>query len=155
MAREGATVNGYPVKWKEETLLMGELTKAVKDAFVKWVKPRVLKEASETLKPNEYVAFRQEVMAGGVFWSAVPSMAVAVAMAQEEGSIYLNRLLFGKQVEHWTDAELWEMLQAKDEDEKSDYRIAFDLIWENSDPKAKRLSNTLEGQTPPENSCPS
>ena len=161
--------NGYPVAWRGETLYMGSLTKAVKDAFVKWAKPAILTEARETLSMAEYMEFRQEVLAanlkrkddkdhapnGGIYWSANPSMAIATALATDAGAIQFNRLLFGDQVKDWPDDKLWEMLQEKDADPNSDWRLAIDLIWEESDPKVQKPSDTSGGEKVAPASTPS
>lgn len=120
--------------------MLGELSADRKKAFAKWVAVQSLKEMKDILEPNEYIQFRQEVAGGGIFWTATPSMAVAIALARQDGSIYLNRLLFGDSVKDWTDDEMWTMLKAKDDDATSDYRVAFDMVWETQDPKAPKPS---------------
>lgn len=138
---------GYPVAWDGKTLYLGKLSADVKKAFAAWVKPRALAEMKAVLDGAEYSQFRQEVAGGGIFWSATPSMAVAAELNRLEGQVYLNRLLFGEHVKDWTDDELRAMLAAKDADPDSDYRVAFDLVWEEQDPKAPRPSSGSEGRT--------
>jgi hypothetical protein len=129
-----------PVKDKDGrpiVLGLGPLTAGVKEAFVKWVKPRLLADAYEWMTTGEYKAFRQEIAAGGVFWTESPCAAVAEAIGRKEGSVYLNRLLFGDGVKGWSDDQLWALLRAKDKDAAGDYRVAFDLVWDGADPKAQ------------------
>jgi hypothetical protein len=131
----------YPIEWKGKQYRLSELTVGVKQAFVKWLKPRVLKEARETLDTSEYLTFRQEIMAGAAFWNSSPSVVVATAFySTEEGAAKLTRLLMGVTEAELSDAELYELIETKNEDIASDYRLAMDMIWENADPKARKGS---------------
>ena len=149
-------MSGYAVQWQDPegrlvTLRMGELTAGVKEAFVRWLKPRLLADAFGWMTAAEYRAFRQEVTAGGVYWTTHPSAAVATALSTQEGSVQLNRLLFGEAVADWSDEFLWAMLKAKDANPESDYRVAFDLVWDAADPKAPApagASPTTSSPTP-------
>lgn len=139
----------YLIEWQGKTLRMGELTANVKKAFATWVKPRYiaaakaladtpgLTEDEKKAAIAEYMLARQEVFGGGIYWTTTPHYAVATAFNTPEGNIYLHRLLFGDQVKDWTDGQILELIEAKDKDETSDYRVAWDLIWDTQDPKAK------------------
>jgi len=146
-------MTGYPIEWRGQTLMLGELTIEVKEAFCNWLRPRLLKHAKRLMEPMEYLNYRESLIAseassddddeeeGGIlFWTTKPSMSVATAFSTRRGAIYLNRLLFGDGVKDWTDAQIWELIKAKDKDPDSDYRIAWDLIWDTQDPKAQKGS---------------
>lgn len=145
-------MNGHPIEWKGKTLTMSPLTADIKATFAKWVEPRYIRHAREMCNAPgldeqgkkealaEYQLARQEVFGGGIAWTTTPHFAVAIAFNTPEGELYLHRLLFGSQVSDWTDDQLREFLDAKDKDEASDYRVAWDIIWDTQDPKAKKGS---------------
>ncbi len=130
----------YPIEWKGKTYQIGELTAGIRQTFVKWLKPRLLKEALEFLPTAEYLGFRQEVLSGAIFWTSSPSIAVATAFNSEEGATKLTRLLLNVTEAELSDADLWELIQEKNADESSDLSLAMAMIWENADPKAKKGS---------------
>jgi hypothetical protein len=145
VAEKGAILSheaeSYSVEWKGKQYRLSELTVAVKQAFVKWLKPRLLKEASETLDTSEYLTFRQEIMAGAAYWNSTPSVVVATAFySTEEGAAKLTRLLLNVTEAELSDAELYELIETKNQDDASDYKLAMDMIWENADPKARKGS---------------
>lgn len=160
---------GYPVEWEGKTLYMGPLTADVKRAFADWVKPRALAAAKKILDGVEYMQFRQEVIGGGddeasgIFWTATPSMGVAQALKSKAGQTYLNRLLYGKYVEDWSDEKLWTFLKTKDkklptetdpEPVQTDHAMAFDLVWEEQDPKVPWPSDGSGGRAATTGSSP-
>lgn len=140
--------NGRPV-----TLHLGHATPAVKRAYCQWLKPRYVAEAWEnTQSPYldeplrkrmtaEYQAARQEVNAGGIYWTANACIPVAVSILTEAGNLFFNRLLLGESAADWSDDELLALIRAKLADEASDYAVAMDAIWEAADPKAEAPSS--------------
>jgi hypothetical protein len=167
---------GYPVEWEGKTLYMGPLSADVKRAFADWVKPRALAAARRLLDGAEYLQFRQEVIGiedegndaagspgSSIYWTATPAMAVATALQSKAGQTYLNRLLYGKYVEDWPDADLWAFLKAKDrrppteadpDPVQSDHAVAFDLVWAEQDPKVPRPSGGTGGRAGTTDSWP-
>lgn len=129
------SITGYPVEYNGLHLTMRPLTVALKDAFCAWLRPRALKLARETLEPLEYQSARQEILGGAVFWNATPSMYVGAALQTQEGQIQLNRLLLGLEPDKWSDAQVLDLMRAKDTPD-SDYALALNMAWETSDPKA-------------------
>jgi hypothetical protein len=149
---------GYPVKWKDKILHLGELTADVKAAFAQWCKPKALAELRDVLDPTEYLHFREQVaggcvnwkkkkerdpVTGGIAWTTTPSAVVAQLLNDPDGELYYNRLLFGDAVKDWSDEQLQELIEAKLADPKSDYSLAMNLIWETADPKANPGSAPL------------
>ncbi len=142
----------YPVAWQDKdgnpiTLGLGPLSAGVTKAFCNWCKPRMWADAMEWMDGAGLKAFRQELTAGGVYWDeSGPCSGVAQLLGTKDGSLYLNRLLFGDDVKGWSDAQLWAFLRAKDRKKptqedpspvQSDYAIAFDLVWDAAHPKVR------------------
>jgi hypothetical protein len=155
--------NKYPVEWKGKTLYLSDLTADLKETFCQWLRPRYVFAAyQQTKAPRltdemrkhataEHQAAQALVNSGGIYWNAEVSMPVAVALASDDGFMFLNRLLLGDSatvrepdgnVRDWTDDELRAFLTEKDPERPAggaavtDYQSAMDAIWANELPKA-------------------
>lgn len=145
----------YPIPFEGACLQLSPLTAGIKQAFCRWLKPRLIAEARDTLPTAEYLAFRDGVIAGSVvWWTTTPSVAVASSFNSPDGAanLHLNRLMFGEslrepgQSAYWSDGKLQAYLDANQQ-EDSPYRLAFDLAWDSADPKALRPTPISAGPT--------
>jgi hypothetical protein len=150
-----------PVEYEGKALPLGPLTADLREAFCQALKPRYIREAWELLQSvrgdremekiaaANLQAARQEVCAGGLYWSAQPSAAVAAALMTKWGVRTLTRLQLDEAAVTWTDDEVDAFLEAKDpprdEGNLTDYQVAMDCFWETADPKARRGSAPSAG----------
>ncbi len=136
----------YPVEWNGKTLGVGELTGGVKEAYCKWLRTKLRKDAEEDnagypAKLNAYL----DGLRARVWWVA-DRMSPTVwewMYKSVEGGRYYARLLLGVSEKDMPDAELDEFLDVKEADPASDYMVAIAAVHEEANPKAKaRPANT-------------
>jgi hypothetical protein len=159
----------FPIDCNGKTVHMSLLTAGVKRQFVNWLKSQMMLDAQQWMDPLTYKSFLMSLATDPradsdkdttLFWSALPSEPVAKSLSTQAGTIKLNRLLFGADVAHLNDDQLWTWLKAKDVD-GSDYEIAWQLVFAEAHPKANpqpkgesqtQLSDTSASQTDMPNS---
>lgn len=130
--------DSYPVKWMGKEYALGNLTVKVKDGFCKWVKQWLTAEGMENIGqwPDRLNSYLASVYANVWWGDGGQSKLVNDALRSEAGGLALNRLLFGDSVKILSDADLLEMIVAKEADPLSDYAVALAAIRETADPKA-------------------
>jgi hypothetical protein len=159
----------YEIPHEGGELLMHGLTAGIKEKFVRWLKPRYILSAVQALEDAEaenkaapgtfseadikrlqttVILARQDANGGQLFWSAEPSAAVAAALATQAGAVKLARLMFPDSMAGWDDGKVWGYLTAVDgAGESHPYKVAFQLAWDDADPKAPRPADTSAGRT--------
>jgi hypothetical protein len=143
MAQAGENLNreGYPVEWRGRTLHLSDLTEKAKQQFCAVVYRTMLGVARSLMDAPNYIRFERSLTAQPPQWTTEADDCVAAALdvAGPHRAHYhreLNRILFGEP--EMDDAELDELIAAKEADPTSDYCLAMKQVKEAENPKAPR-----------------
>lgn len=131
----------YPFTYGGQQLKLSALSVGIKQAFVEWLEIRYLAKALRVLDTGSYIAERERVLAGAIYWTLDMSVAVAQAIYSDDGKRQLLRLLLGTQAKDWPDEKFDLLLAMKDQEPAGDFATAWDYVLEVSDPKKKSLTD--------------
>lgn len=138
---------GYPVKWEGKTLFLSDLTVGVKDDFCSAVMDRMVVNIRRRLPFNKWSSAEKTVYIDPPEWTTQATPEVAKASGEDWGKIKLVRLLLGADDDEMDDAEIERLGKTKMKDPTSDYAVAMNRIWGNSDPKAEKGETGLPPPT--------
>jgi len=127
---------GHPVEWRGRTLYLSDRTDGVKQAYCRWVANRLLDNARKALRADHYYDFERRVMGHLPQWTTVPDGEVVASFREPDAMRQLVRLHLDATPDDLPDAEIDELIRAKEADPDSDYSRALKLIAEQADPKA-------------------
>lgn len=127
--------SGYPVEWRGQTLYLSDRTDKVKQGFCAFTVNRMLDNARKVLRADHYYQFERSALAHLPNWTTIPDPEVVLAFAEPDADVQMFRLHLDATANDIADAELREIIRAKESDPESDYMRALKLIEAQANPK--------------------
>lgn len=134
----------YEIRWRGEVYHASDLTDGLKAKYCVWLYNHMLANARRYKTAADYLAFDRKLTASPPEWTSLPGLDVLESFNTAAGRRQLIRLILDlPAVEDdpergMTDADLDEMVTAKEAEQGSDLERAMALIRDAADPKAPR-----------------
>lgn len=134
--------NTYEVRWRGEVYHASDLTDGLKHRYCQWLYGHMLDNARRFKTAAQYLEFDRKLTASPPEWTSLPGWDVLESFSTTAGRRQLLRLILDVDADRLSDADMDEMVEAKQADPASDLNRAMNLIREAADPKARRAERS-------------